>query len=183
MRKADLRKRCRSFLADLDRITDRTNRLEKQIGRRGDRRWAYEMLAVSAVTAWSDFAEDIFYGSINRDSSALAKTVGLALPKHLALPLCEALFTTRGYLDLGDVGNLKGTAKKYVGAAHPFKGIQSATSQAIDRLIAVRNFIVHGSRVARATYLNKVLKPKSIRNLVAPGRFLMAKESGRTRLA
>ena len=120
--------------------------------RKSDRRWAYEMLAVSAVTAWSDFAEDIFYGGINRDSSALSKTLGLNLPKHLTLPTCEALFTTRGFLDFRNVGDLKGAAKKFLGADHLFADIPNATGQMIDRLMAIRNFIVHRSRVARTAY-------------------------------
>ena len=110
------------------------------------------MLAVSAVTAWSDFAEDIFYGGINRDSSALSKTLGLNLPKHLTLPTCEALFTTRGFLDFRNVGDLKGAAKKFLGADHLFADIPNATGQMIDRLMAIRNFIVHRSRVARTAY-------------------------------
>ncbi len=182
MRKADLEKRCHRFTAVLDRITDRAGRLDKRMRRNADRRWCYEMLAVSAVTAWSDFAEDIFYMSINRDSSALSARLGLALPKNLTLPMCEALFTTQGFLDFRSVGDLRGRAKHFLGNGHPFAGIPSATGQAIDRLMAVRNFVVHGSRVARAAYRIKVLNPSGLRNLVAPGRFLTARESGHTRL-
>lgn len=182
MRKADLQKRCYRFTAEVDRITDRAGRVGTQMRRRSDRQWAHEMLAVSAVTAWGDFAEDVFYGSLNRDSSALSKRLGLELPKHLTLPLCEALFTTHGFLDFRSVGDLKGTAKKFLADLRPFTAIPSATGQSIDRLMAVRNFIVHRSRVARAAYRLKVLRPEGIHNLVAPGRFLIAKKSGRTRL-
>ena len=183
MRKADLEKRCHRFNAVLDRLTDRTDRIGKQIRRKGDRRWCYEMLAVSPVTAWSDFTEDIFYMSLNRDSSAFSKRLGLTLPKNLTLPMCEALFTTRGFLDFRSVGDLRGTARKFLGDSNPFATISSPTGQAIDRLAAVRNYIVHGSRVARAAY-RMVLEQAGLKNLVAPGRFLAAKESGhKTRLA
>ncbi len=139
MRKADLEKRCKRFLATLDRITDRADRIDKRMRRKSDRRWCYEMLAVSAVTAWSDFAEDLFYMCINRNSTVLSRRLGLDLPKHLTLPMCEALFTTHGFLDFRSVGDLKGTAKKFLGDAHPFGGLPSATSQAIDRLMAARS--------------------------------------------
>jgi hypothetical protein len=184
MRKADLQKRCHRFTAELDRIADRTARIDKQVRRKGDRRWCYEMLAVSAVTAWSDFAEDLFYMSLNRDSSAFSKRLGLTLPKNLTLPMCEALFTTHGFLDFRSVGELRGTARKFLGNSNPFASIPSATGQAIDRLAVVRNFIVHGSRVARSAYRRNVLEQAGLKNLVAPGRFLAAKESGhKTRLA
>ena len=53
-----------------------------------------------------------------------------------------------GVRDAG--GQRKGAAKKFLGDAHPFTTIPSATGQLVDRLMAVRNFIVHRSRVARA---------------------------------
>jgi hypothetical protein len=183
MRKADLEKRCKRFITSLDRITDRADRIDKRMRRKSDRRWGYEMLAVSAVTAWSDFVEDIFYMSVNRDSKALSKSLGLELPRNLTLPTCEALFTTNGFLDFRSVGELRGKARKFLGSSHPFADIPSATGQAIDRLTAARNFIVHGSRGARAAYRTKVLHASDLTNLVAPGRFLTASESGRTRLA
>ena len=184
MRKADLQKRCYGFTAELDRLTDRTNRIDKQIKRKSDRGWCYEMLAVGAVTAWSDFAEDLFYMSLNRDSSTLSKRLGLTLPRNLTLPMCEALFTTHGFLDFRSVGDLRGTAKTFLGPSNPFASLPSATGQAIDRLATIRNFIVHGSRVARAAYRKNVLQHAGLKNLVAPGRFLAAQESGhKTRFA
>jgi hypothetical protein len=182
MRKANLQRRCGHFLARVDRITDRARRFD-QLRRLTDRRWAYEMLALNAVTAWDDFTEEIFYGALNRDSSALAKTLGLTLPKHLTLPLCEALFTSRGFLAFPNVDELKKAGKKFLGPRHPFAGIPGTTGQTIDRLVATRNLIAHGSRVARSRYHTKVLRAEGVRYFVEPGRFLMAKPSARTRLA
>jgi len=140
------------------------------------------MLAVSAVTAWTDFIEDVFYGGINRDSAALSKTLGLDLPQHLTLPLCEALFTTNGFLDFRDGGDLRGKARKFLGGDHPLATLPNASTHAIDRLRAARNFIVHRSRVAKARYRTQVLRPLGVQKLVAPGRLLMARKSGRPRL-
>jgi len=185
VRKADAKKRCDRFVAEINDIQDRARRVrqaQRVLGRAADKRWAFEMLAVNAVTAWSEFAEDIFYAGINWDSSALSRRLGLILPEHLSLALCEALFTTRGFLDFRSVGELKGEAKKYIGKRHAFASLPSASGQIIDRLVAVRNYVVHRSRVARSAYKSKVLEPEKITTLVDPGRFLLALRSGRSRL-
>jgi len=155
---------------------------KRVLGRVPDKRWAYEALAVNAVTVWSTFAEEIFYASINRDSSVLAERLELTLPKHLSLPLCEALFTTRGYLDFRGFGDLKDHARQNLGQHHLSTAILPATANGIEELMKVRNYIVHPGRVSRARYKTKVLEPHGVRRIIYPGAFLLARTAGKTRL-
>jgi hypothetical protein len=186
MRKADLERRCDEFVEEIDEIKGRATLVreaQRVLGKVPDKRWAYEALAVNAVTAWSDFAEDLFLACINRDSSILAARLGLTLPRHLSLALCEALFTTtRGYLDFRGLSDLKDHAKKNLGDSHPFAVVTDATASSLEELARVRNYIVHRSRSSRAQYKAKVLTPRGIKRLIYPGTFLLARTAGRTRL-
>jgi hypothetical protein len=185
MKKADLERRCDEFISEIVEIKARAvlvREAKHTLGKVPDKRWAYEALAVNSVTAWSDFAEEIFLASLNRNSSVLARRLGLKLPKNLSLPLCEALFTTRGYLDFRGFSDLKDQAKRNLGEDHPFTAVTEATGNSIEELSRVRNYIVHRSRLSRAQYEAKALTPHGIKRVIYPGTFLLAKTGGRTRL-
>src|SRR2546429_1521 len=125
MKKADLKARCLQFESELETIERRASIqrsarsvvLDPPVQRATAmnrknllpfRRWGFSMLAVNLATAWGDFAEAIFIGAVNRDPSKVGTQLGLDLPQHLPYAVCEALFTTRQYLDFRSVGDLKG---------------------------------------------------------------------------
>jgi hypothetical protein len=199
MKKAALTDRCRGFASDLQTIRRRAfivrnaRRMDfdpplegkythvDRAGLLSFRRWGYSVLAVNLTTAWSDFVEDVFIGCVNRNPSKVGPEVGLALPKHIPYAVCEALFTTRGYLDFKSVGDLKGEGKKFL-ASNPFMAIAKADSDKLDDLSVLRNYVVHGSRRARKAYFEKVLQPDKYKNFVEPGTFLLHVAKGKTKL-
>lgn len=198
MKKADLKTLCRQFEKDIGTIQRRASiqmnarsitlnprvqgaTLVTGSGLVSFRRWGYSMLAVNLAHAWSDFAEAMFIGSVNRDPANVGKHLGLPLPKHLSYAVCEALFTARTYLDFRSVGELKGEGDKFL-VTNPFKAIEQADQRRLDELSYVRNYVVHGSRRARKAYHDHVLKPNKYTNLVEPGTFLLGTIKGITRL-
>lgn len=185
MNKAHLKGRCDRFVKELTVIQDRGQRVfdaKNVLGKTSDKRWIFELLAVNLVTAWSDFVEDIFFALVNRNSSALAATLNLDLPKHLTLPTCEAVFTTNGYFDIRDFGDLLGKAKRFIGLKHPFGSVSPEDRKLIDQLTVLRNYVVHGSRVARNRYVSQVLQPAGVQSVITPGRLLLNAQKGATRL-
>jgi hypothetical protein len=198
MKKPDLTARCRQFEDELQTIGRRASiqRSAKSLSLdppiqgasamdRANllpfRRWGHSMLAVNLATAWSDFAQDIFIGSVCRDPSRVGASLELTFPKHLPYAVCEALFTTRGYFAFRNTGELKGLGNKFL-VANPFQAITRTDERLLDELALLRNYVVHRSGAARRTYRDKVLRPnKTGTDLVEPGNFLLGIVAGRTR--
>jgi hypothetical protein len=147
-----------------------------------DKQWIFEAVAVSLLTAWDQFVAELFYRRVSSDSSALAKTRQVPLPKKLTVAMAEALLAGDRYFDVRDSDELISKAKKYMGLQHPFGSIAKTDRTRIDELIAIRNYIVHNSRFAKARYIEKVLKPAGIQNVLTPGRFLLTTSRYATRL-
>jgi hypothetical protein len=185
VKKADLKGRCDKFVKEFTVIQDRGQRVfdaKNVLGKTSDKRWIFELLAVNLVTAWSDFVEDIVYALVNRNSSVLAATLDLDLPRHLTLPTCEAVFTTNGHFDIRDFGDLVGKAKRFIGPKHPFGSVSPADRKLINELTVLRNYVVHRSRVSRNRYISQVLQVEGIQAVITPGRLLLNTQNGATRL-
>ena len=134
-----------------------------------------EALAVKAYADWEVFTEDLLVGCLNRDVSRYAEHKGMKLSKHLSRDLCELMLTGFGYLDVKDVGNLKGIANRVlVPAYNPFGEISSADAQRIDDLCKVRNYLSHGSRQSRHILAKVYQDRHGVNRFVEPGKFLFA---------
>ena len=141
------------------------------------KRTIVEALAVKAYAAWEVFTEDLLIGCLNRDTSQYAKHKGMTLSKHLSKDACELMITGFGYLDVKDVGNLKGMASKILTPEYnPFGEIRRADAQRIDDFCKIRNYLSHGSRQSKHT-LEKVYQDRhKVYRFVEPGQFLFAFE-------
>ena len=134
-----------------------------------------EALAVKAYADWEVFTEDLLVGCLNRDTSRYAEHKGMKLSKHLSRDLCELMVTGLGYLDVKDVGNLKGIANRVlVPAYNPFGEIDGADARSIDDFCKIRNYLSHGSRQAKIA-LERVYQDRhGVNRFVEPGKFLFA---------
>lgn len=152
MRKVDIPAIHDAFEAEIQALSKRANRIKRRLAgkRRGeaDTHWLLEMALVSACTRWERFTERLFYAYLNRDSSRLSRALGLKLPKNLTDEMCEALFTTRGYMDVRGVDQLIGLGKKYL-VTSPFTRLSRDNRRMIERAFGIRNLVVHQSRVAK----------------------------------
>jgi hypothetical protein len=134
------------------------------------------VLRLSAL--WEMLVHRDLVSCVNRDSSALAKSLGLRLPKHLSRDLCEGvLFGTR-YLDFRSVRELQQFAKRHLTTrANLFTHIPPGASQHIDSFFIIRNLVSHYSSFAERSYVRMLKTEYGFERSRAPGDFLMAREN------
>jgi len=180
MRKADLRKIHDRFEKDLQQTRERLMRLEtlikQEAGRRliaepkpdSDLTWLFEAGCMTAYARWVTFAQELFVGLLNRDASALRRSLSPTLPKHLAVETVEALLTWQKNFPT-DPDDLKGLAKDIL-AINPFAQLTTRQWRAVSELHAIRNAVAHPrSQRARKRYRDVLNTTKG------PGPFLKAK--------
>jgi hypothetical protein len=117
--------------------------------------WIATMLAVSAYSEWERFIENLIYAHLCHDTSQLAATLGLNLSRKMTRDTCEAMFTSRGYLEFRNTSDLIGYCRRWL-VSSPFELLTADQRQSIDQLRLLRNHIVHKSRHSEAS-LRKVL--------------------------
>ena len=134
-----------------------------------------EALAAKVYAAWEVFSENLLIDCLNRDTSQYAEHKGMHLSKHLSRDVCELMVTGFGYLDVKDVGSLKGLARKIISPQYnAFDKVAGDDAQSIDDFCKIRNYLAHGSRQAKSA-LGKVYQDKhGLRKFLEPGKFLFA---------
>jgi hypothetical protein len=180
MRKADLRKIHDRFEKDLEHTRERLTRLQALIKQeaRGrlmvepkpdsDLTWLFEAACMTTYARWVTFTQELFVGLLNRDASALQKSLSPKLPKHLAVETVEALLTWQKNFPT-DPDDLKGLANDIL-AVNPFAQLTTRQWKAIKELHAIRNAVAHPrSQRAKKRYRDALNTPKG------PGPFLKAK--------
>ena len=115
--------------------------------------WMTTMLAVSAYSEWERFIENLIYAHLCHDTSQLAATLGLNLPRKMSRDICEAMLTSRGYLEFRSTSDLIGYCRRWL-VSSPFDLLTAAQRQSIDQLRLLRNHIVHKSRHSEASLRN-----------------------------
>lgn len=115
--------------------------------------WMATMLAVSAYSEWERFTENLIYAHLCHDTSQLAATLGLNLPRQMSRDTCEAMLTSRGYLEFRSASDLIGYCRRWL-VSSPFELLTADQRQSIDRLRLLRNHIVHKSRHSEASLRN-----------------------------
>ena len=115
--------------------------------------WMATMLVVSAYSEWERFTENLIYAHLCHDTSQLAATLGLNLPPKMTRDTCEAMLTSRGYLEFRNTSDLIGYSRRWL-VSSPFDLLTAAQRQSIDQLRLLRNHIVHKSRHSEASLRN-----------------------------
>ena len=134
-----------------------------------------EALAVKVYAAWEVFSENLLIDCLNRDTSQYAEHKGMNLSKHLSRDVCELMVTGFGYLDVKDVGSLKGLARKIIASQYnAFEQIAKEDAQRIDDFCKIRNYLAHGSRQARGALEEIYQKKHRLKQFAEPGKFLFA---------
>jgi len=129
--------------------------------------WMGTMLAVSAYSEWERFTENLIYAHLCQDTSQLAATLGLNLPRQMSRDICEAMLTSRGYLEFRNTGDLIGYCRRWL-VSSPFELLTADQRQSIDRLRLLRNHIVHKSRHSQASLRNVFGKINVSSHLLQP---------------
>jgi hypothetical protein len=178
MRKADLRKNHEAFEEVLRRYRDFLGRMlgARRVVRTGeDKREIAESALLRICAYWESFVVAEFVDCLNIDSSRLAEHLGVLLPKHLPLSLCEAILLRDGYFDFRSVDDLKSRAKKMLpDHVNPFAKIDKAVAKKIDEVFMIRNYLAHRSKAARRSLDRMYSNTYGFERFREPGAFLLA---------
>lgn len=114
MKKADLRKNHLWFEGQVMYYDDFFNRTinAQKVLTLGDKREIAESSLLRLCAYWESFVDQELVDCSNINCSQLQAYVGVRLPKHLSIAMCEAILFGRGYLSFRSVGDTKGVAKK-----------------------------------------------------------------------
>jgi len=182
MRKADLRKNHQEFLQILTDDVEVLVRLlsAQRVVWARDKREIGESVLLRLCAHWESFVEKEMVDCTNIDCSRLAEQVGVRLPKHLTLAMCEAILTGGRYLNWRSTGELKGLAKRVLpDNVNPFAKITAATQRKIDEIYVIRNYISHQSKASRRALIKMYETEYGLVRFREPGAFLLANKGSR----
>jgi hypothetical protein len=113
--------------------------------------WAYEYGILRLYREFEAMMLDALVGAINNDTSFIARSTGVAFPKHLTDEVCRYLIVGTGYFDFKGSDGLIQTLKKYVPDNHYLIRAMKKDKykRVLDRLPALRNLAAHNSAVAK----------------------------------
>lgn len=178
MARSKLSRRKAEFQQAVEEIRTVATDVQIALGRRalwGQHQWRGYMVAegllAHAFTEWEDFSARVVVLTLSKDTTRLATTTGLNIPKRVAEDLAEALLTTRHYLDFRGARDLKGTAKKWL-VQSPFAGLTGSHISTLDDMKFIRNYVAHRSRQSLAAYQNVLERAGEPDKNTPPGRFL-----------
>jgi hypothetical protein len=132
-------------------------------------RWVASMTAVEAWAIWERYAEDTLVANIN---------AGVGTAPRLDVAGARALIRNgRQYFDFRSTKELVKKATAIIGAPHqPFQQLTPPIPEYLDTLGAIRNYVVHQSLSALATYRTRLSVTFGIKSKPAPDEFLNAKD-------
>ena len=113
--------------------------------------WLHGYAIIKLYKAFEGLILDALVGAVNNDTSTIAATTDVQFPKHLTDEVCEFLITGTGYFDFKGRPGLIRTLKSFVPDIHYLVVIvkKPAYKDALDRLVALRNFAAHESSSAK----------------------------------
>ena len=145
-----------------------------------EKRELIEAFVLRVAAIWEVLVETLLIDCLNRDSTALAKHLGLPLDKHLKRPVCEAIVSGLNYFDFRNSGTLKKEAKKLLVPRHnPFQAIPKDAARKIDEFFVIRNYLAHYSSMARRSVMRIYRDSYGMQKFREPGHFLYASRGKR----
>jgi len=120
--------------------------------------WLYGCAIIKLYKAFEGLILDALVGAVNNDTSTIAATTDVQFPKHLTDEVCEFLITGTGYFDFKGRSGLIRTLKSFVPDTHYLVAIvrKSACKDALNRLVALRNFAAHESSSSKRAALEAI---------------------------
>ena len=182
MRKASPELSLRSYQEGIDAVLDLLSKVvscDRLTFSAADKRELAEALVFKVTAEWEVLVEELFVDLMNKDNSQYAETIGVSLPKHQTRDQCQAMLIGTGYFDFKNCGDLKGLAKNYlVTNLNPFRALSASTSQKVDELFVIRNYLGHYSIRAEKKLANMYRNRYGMQRVSEPGRFLLARTRG-----
>lgn len=113
--------------------------------------WSYDYAVIQLNSAFERLITVALIAAINNDTTTISERTGIRFPPHLTDEICEYLVTGGGFLDMRGREGMIRTLKELVPANHYLVQIvkNPQYTQALERLVALRNLAAHGSKVSK----------------------------------
>ncbi len=153
-RKKSIRKSARDYVKMLKDVKDFIQRAKsiKALTKK-DLTWLYEYALIKVYRGFEQLMLECLVGALNNDTSVLTARTGITFPKHLTDEICEFLVVGTGYFDFKGRDGLIAKLKDFLPANHYLINIvkKNKYKDALNRLVAFRNYAVHSSKKAKDT--------------------------------
>ena len=141
-------------------------------------RWMCRMTAVAVHAIWERYVEDRLVAALNHDPQHFLQEHSIKGVKHVSYGL--ATYVIRGgarYFDFRSMDELISKANRWLGRSNNrFATLPKTDRDYIDALAAIRNFVVHESDAAFASYKRQLRHVYGVRSVPTPEEFLHAKD-------
>jgi hypothetical protein len=120
--------------------------------------WLHNYAIIKLYKEFEGLILDALVGAVNNDTSTIAATTDVRFPKHLTDDVCEFLITGTGYFDFKGRSGLIRTLKSFVPDTHYLVVTvkNRAYKDALERLVALRNFAAHESSSSKRAALEAI---------------------------
>ena len=127
---------------------------------------------------WEAFVDEEMLRCFSLDTSKMSKELELSLPKQVPRDLAQAILFRDRYESLGDIGKLRGFARKHLSAkCNPFEHISKGTRDVIHEMYMLRNYLAHRSAASKRKLMQRYRRNHGRTKFVRPGVFLVARRA------
>lgn len=146
-KKKSAKKAARDFLTLASELEEFLQRVEGSELSDREISWAYEAALIKLSASFEQLMLRALVAAINNDTTQLSLSTGVKFPTHLTDKVCEFIVTGGTYLDFRGRDGLIKTLGHFLPSDHYLAStVKKATyRQALERLIALRNFAAHES--------------------------------------
>lgn len=125
--------------------------------------WTYELALIKTAVAFEHLMLECIVCAVNNDTGTISSQTGINFPKHLTDEVCEYLVTGGGYFDFKGRDGLLKVLRQFMPPTHylPTAVKDPRFKDALDQLVALRNFAAHESPASKKKVL-EVLKIQKI---------------------
>jgi hypothetical protein len=139
--------------------------------------WIAKMTAVEVHAIWERYVETRLVAALNHNPKNFLEEQNIIGLTRMSVGLAN--YIVRGgnrYFDFRSMDDLKGKAKRWLGATNPFSSLPAADIAYIDCLATVRNCVVHGSEASVTAYKRSIKSVYGMKKASEPTEFLHAKD-------
>lgn len=155
MRKNSIQKSAEAFVVEVEYIESFLSRMKELVEEKWDLTWIYDLAVIRLYRSFEDLIFNTLILCLNRDSATLSERKGITFPRHLSVPVCGYIIMGDGYFDFRGRDGLIKTIGGFAPREHCFLEIvkDSSYKDAIERMVALRNFAAHDSNVSKKNAL------------------------------
>lgn len=149
-KKKSIKLTARTFCERADAILGYAAKLSPH-ATQAEKSWIYDYAVIRLYREFESLMLEALVGAINHDSKTLSANFGVDFPKHMSNAVCEFVVTGGRYFDFKGRDGLTKLLKRFIPSNHYLVvAVNDARyKDALDRIVALRNFAAHDSEQAR----------------------------------